>query len=53
MASKNEIIKLLTDYSNWLDDMGRLKYNAHIPPFENPEKIVDYYLKLRKNDNRF
>jgi hypothetical protein len=47
-VSEKGIRKILNDYSNWLDIMGRLKYLAHLPPFESPEKIVDYYLKPRK-----
>lgn len=37
----------LTDFANWLLDMGRLKVTSQLPPFEDAEMMVDFYLKAR------
>lgn len=39
--------KLLNDFAGWLWDMERLRVDNHLPPFETPEMIVDFYLKAR------
>lgn len=35
--------KLLNDFANWLWDMERLRVDNHLPPFETPEMIVEFY----------
>ena len=34
-------------FSNWLWDMGKLKVEQHIPPFEDADKIALTYVKAR------
>lgn len=41
--------KILLDYTNWLLDMDRLKVTTQLPPFENSEMMVNYYLKSKNN----
>lgn len=38
----------LLDYTNWLLDMDRLKVTSQLPPFEDAEMMVDFYLKAKK-----
>ena len=40
--------KELLDYTNWLLDMDRLKVTSQLPPFEDAEMMVDFYLKAKK-----
>lgn len=37
--------KKLLDYTNWLLDNGRLKTTSQLPPFEDAEMMVNFYLK--------
>lgn len=37
----------LLDYTNWLLDMDRLKVTSQLPPFEDAEMMVEFYMKAQ------
>jgi len=39
--------KELLDYTNWLLDMDRLKVTSQLPPFEDAEMMVEFYMKAK------
>lgn len=38
--------KTITDFAKWLWDMGKLKIETQIPPFETAEKLAEQYIKV-------
>lgn len=40
-----KVIKELRSFSGWLWDNDRLKLTPQLPPFEDSDKMVDYYLR--------
>jgi hypothetical protein len=41
----------IEDFANWLWDMNLLKVNTQLPPFENADMIVKFYLKDKNLNN--
>jgi len=39
----------LKDFANWLWDMGLLKVENQIPPFNDAEKLAEQYAKAMKS----
>lgn len=43
---------ILSDFANFLWDFGKLEMKTQIPPFETPEKLVNWYLSIYEKDGR-